>query len=90
MDTHDAAALAHYEALIAARYPPHLAALLAAARYAQGLDAATLPLPAVRDALAAVQDTYPALSREAGRARAALDTCIGVPVTKQRKAHPHG
>ena len=32
-DSHDAAALVHYEALIALRFPPHLAAALAAARY---------------------------------------------------------
>lgn len=37
MDAHDSAALAHYEQLIAARYPPHLAAALAAARYSHAL-----------------------------------------------------
>jgi hypothetical protein len=85
MDSHDAAALAHYTALIELRYPPTLAALLAAQRYAHGLGAAALPLPAVRDALAAVADREPALSREAGRARVALDEAIGVPVTRGKR-----
>lgn len=40
-DPHDAAALVHYEALIAAHYPPHLAAMLAAARYQAQLERAT-------------------------------------------------
>jgi hypothetical protein len=86
MDSHDQAALVHYTELIERRFPPHLAALLAATRYGYGLDAAALPLPAVRDALAALADRDPALSREAGRARAALDERIGVPVTKAKRS----
>ena len=85
MDAHDQAALAHYTTLIEQRYPPHLAAMLAAARYAHGLDAAAMPLPALRDALAAVQERDPALSREAGRARVALDEALGVPVTRGKR-----
>ena len=85
MDAHDDAALQHYTALIALRYPPHLAALLAAQRYAHGLDATTLPLPAVREALTGVQDNHPDLSREAGRLVAAIDEATGVPVTRRRR-----
>ena len=85
MDSHDAAALRHYTTLIELRYPPHLAALLAAQRYAHGLDAAAMPLPALRDALASLQERDPALSREAGRARVALDEAIGVPVTRAKR-----
>jgi hypothetical protein len=87
MDTHDAAALEHYHALIAQHYPPHLAAVLVAARYAHGLAAsnAPLPIPALRDAVAQAQDAYPDLSRDAGRLRDVLDKRIGVPTTKPRR-----
>ena len=82
---HDAAALRHYEALIAERYPPHLAALLAAMRYHQGLGVDSLPLPALREALVATQDNHPDLSRDAGRLRVAVEEKVGVPTTKARR-----
>jgi hypothetical protein len=86
-DAHDIAALAHYEDLIDRRYPPHLAAALAAARYAYGLTAASapLPLPALRDALGAAQDAYPELARDVGRLRARVDDALGVPITRARR-----
>lgn len=69
----DAAALRHYEALIAARYPPALACALAAARYQVGLAQPPVSLPAVRDALVVVQAEHPELRRDAGRTVAAID-----------------
>ena len=70
VDAHDTAALAHYEALIAARYPPHLAAALTAARYQLAVGMA---LPIVRAALVQVQEAHPDLRRDAGRTIAAID-----------------
>jgi hypothetical protein len=66
MDNLDRDAIRHYEALIAARTPPHLAAALAAARYAHGLAARDIPAAAVRDVVQA-SDAH---RREAGRALA--------------------
>lgn len=71
-DTYDEAALAHYQHLIARRYPPPLAAQLAAAAYAQGLVAGG-SLPALRAALLVAQDAYPDLRRDVGRTLAAID-----------------
>ena len=70
MDAHDTAALAHYEALIALHYPPHLAAMLAAARYQAQIGAC---LPLLRDTLVAVQEAHPDLRRDVGRTVAAID-----------------
>ena len=80
MDAHDTAALRHYEALIAARYPPHLAAALAAARYQVGLavSAAPLPLPALRDAVSMAKDSYPPLRRTAGRLLVEVEAAMGL------------
>jgi hypothetical protein len=72
MDQHDRAALTHYEQLIELRYPPQLAALLAAARYQLALIEAPA-LPIVRSALVAVQEAHPDLRRDAGRTVAAID-----------------
>lgn len=80
MDTHDADALAHYEALIAQRYPPQLAAQLAAARYQAKLMKPASPpqppvaaLPLIRETLVAVQEQHPDLKRDVGRTVAAID-----------------
>lgn len=70
MDSHDAAALQHYEQLIALRYPPQLAAALAAARYQIAVGMA---LPVVRETLVRVQEAYPDLKRDVGRTVAAID-----------------
>lgn len=70
MDQHDAAALQHYESLIALRYPPQLAALLAAARYQLAIGT---PLPVVKETLVKVQEAHPDLKRDAGRTIAAID-----------------
>ena len=74
-DTHDAAAYAHYADLIAAWYPPHLAAALAASRYAHGLTMAELPmsLPALQAVLKTVSNEHPELGRDAARVVAAID-----------------
>lgn len=69
-DTHDSQALAHYESLIALRYPPHLAAALAAARYQLAVGMA---LPVVRETLIRVQEAHPDLRRDVGRTVAAID-----------------
>ena len=71
VDLHDSEALAHYEQLIALRYPPQLAALLAATRYGQALS--TAPLPVVRDVLVRTQEAHPDLKRDVGRTVAAID-----------------
>lgn len=80
MDPHDAAALRHYEALIALHYPPHLAAALAAARYQVGLvvAAAPLPLPALREVVSTVKETQPQLRRAAGRLLVEVEEAMGV------------
>jgi hypothetical protein len=76
MDTHDHAALQHYLNLIAQRYPPELAAALAAQRYQVSLLLAQGPplsLPALRDVVQTAKDTYPALARDAGRLVVAIE-----------------
>ena len=80
MDAHDAAALRHYEALIALHYPPHLAAALATARYQVGLIVAVgpLPLPALREVVSTVKDTQPKLRRTAGRLLVEVEEAMGV------------
>jgi len=67
MDAHDSQALAHYEQLISLRYPPHLAAPLAAARYQVAL------MPPLRETLVRVQEAHPDLKRDVGRTVAAID-----------------
>lgn len=69
-DPHDSDALAHYEALIAQRYPPQLAVALAAARYQLAVGVA---LPIVRETLIRVQEAHPDLKRDVGRTVAAID-----------------
>lgn len=64
------AALTHYQALIDMRYPPHLAAALAAARYQIAVGMA---LPVVRETLVRVQEAHPDLKRDVGRTVAAID-----------------
>ncbi len=80
MDTHDTTALAHYEALIAQRYPPHLAAALAAARYQVALLAFAAPasLPVFRDIVSAVAEKQPKLRRTAGRLLVEVEEAMGV------------
>jgi hypothetical protein len=64
MDYLDRLALAHYSRLIEQRFPPHLAAAIAAANYAH-----RLTVEAVLDEVQA----DPAVRREAGRAKARLE-----------------
>lgn len=80
MDAHDTTALAHYEALIAQRYPPHLAAALAAARYQAELLAGDTPpsLPVLREVVSAVKDRHPALRRTAGRLLVEVEAAMGL------------
>jgi hypothetical protein len=71
MDAPEAAALRHYEQMIAQRFPPHLAAALAAARYQVALSQGALPV--LRDALVTAQEAHPDLKRDTGRTIAAID-----------------
>lgn len=87
-DTHDSAALAHYQSLIAERYPPDLAVALAAARYQLAVARYQLAVAAheqasavavadqlalVRKTLVATQEQHPDLKRDVGRTVAAID-----------------
>lgn len=71
--THEAAALEHYLAMIAERYPPQLAAALAAERYGLGLRPVDLPLPTLAEALVQVAEEHPDLRRDIGRTLAAIE-----------------
>jgi len=82
MDAHDSQALAHYEQLISLRYPPHLAAALAAARYQVAIGTA---LPAVREVVSAVGDRHPALRRTAGQLVEKIEGEMGLPATIHRR-----
>ena len=70
MIDHDDAALQHYEALIRRRFPPQLAAHLAAARYSHGLGG--VPLPTLEQALEVAAIDHPELTRDVGRTKAAI------------------
>ncbi len=80
MDAHDQTALQHYEALIQERYPPHLAAALAAARYQAALTAGAMPppLPVLREIVSATKDGHPRLRRTAGRLLIEVEEAMGV------------
>ena len=76
MDTHDHAALQHYLRLIELRYPPELAAALAAQRYQVSLLLAQGPplsLPILREVVQTAKDTYPSIARDAGRLLGAIE-----------------
>lgn len=79
-DIHDTRALEHYQALIDARYPPHLAAALAAARYQAGLLAGNHPppLPVLREVVSAVKDGNPRLRRVAGQMLERVEAEMGL------------
>jgi hypothetical protein len=86
MDPHAADALAHYEALIALRYPPMLAAALAAARYQTALAAhEQASLAAARNTVVAVGEHHPTLRRTAGQLLEKIDGEMGIATTVQRR-----
>jgi hypothetical protein len=80
LDPHDQTALSHYLALIAAHYPPHLAAMLAAARYQAMLVAgqAPPPLPLFREMISITKDSNPRLRRTAGRLLVEVEEAMGL------------
>lgn len=78
-------ALAYYVSLIEQRYPPDLAVALAQARYARGLGAADLPLPAVLDAVEALARGNATVARHASAIRSHLEAAVSQP-TRGRRA----
>jgi hypothetical protein len=72
------AALDRYTAMIAAHYPPHLAAAIAAQYYATALTSSPPPLPLLRQIVSDVADTDASIRREAGRFVVALDRRLGI------------